>query len=102
MRVIEPGRDPDLLQEPLGPDGRGQLVAHHLDSDLPIVLRVLGQVDGGHAARTDLALDRIAFRQRPLHPIQIVSHEPLFPPTHDDRRLSSEITSVSRSASRSS
>jgi hypothetical protein len=32
----------------------------HLERDRPIVLEVLGEVDGGHAASAELSADRIA------------------------------------------
>ena len=32
----------------------------HLERDLPLVLEVVGQVDGRHTALTDLALDAVA------------------------------------------
>jgi hypothetical protein len=34
-----------------------------LDRDLPVVLEVLGQEHGSHAAPADLALDRVAVNE---------------------------------------
>jgi hypothetical protein len=51
---------PDLAQEPLGADDGGELGAQHLDGDLAVVLEVVGEVDGGHAAGTEFALEPVA------------------------------------------
>ena len=50
----------DLAQEPLGADHGGELGLEDLDGDLAVVLEVLGEVDRGHAARAELALDAVA------------------------------------------
>ena len=50
----------DLAQEPLGADDGGQLGPENLDRDLAVVLQVLGQIDRGHAALAELALDAVA------------------------------------------
>ena len=60
VRVLEVGGGLDLAQEPLGADDRGQLGPQHLDRDLAVVLEVLGEVDGGHAALAELALEAVA------------------------------------------
>ena len=54
----------DLAQEALGADDGGELGAEDLDGDGAIVLEVVREVDGGHAARTELALDAVAVGQR--------------------------------------
>ena len=61
--MLELGGDLDLAQEPLGTDDRGELGMQHLDGDLAVVLEVLRQVDGGHAAPAELALDQVAVGQ---------------------------------------
>ena len=38
---------------------RAELGAEHLERDLAVVLEVAGEVDGGHAARAELALDDV-------------------------------------------
>ena len=60
VRVLEIGGDLDLAQEPLGADDRRQFRPEHLDGDVAVVLEVLRQVDGGHAARAELALEAVA------------------------------------------
>ena len=60
MRVLEVGRGLDLAQEPLGADHGRELGPEHLDRHPAIVLEVLGQVDGGHAALAELALEAVA------------------------------------------
>ena len=59
VRVLQPGGDADLAGEALGAEGRGELGAEHLDGDLAVVLQVVGEVDGGHAALAELALDPV-------------------------------------------
>ena len=58
--MLEVGGGLDLGQEPLGADHGGELGAQHLERDLAVVPEVLGEVDGGHAARAELALDAVA------------------------------------------
>ena len=58
--MLQRGDRLDLAEEPLGADHRGQLGPQHLDRDLAPVLEVLGEVDGGHAALAELALDPVA------------------------------------------
>ena len=47
-------------EEPLGADDGGQFRPQHLDRHAAVVLDVLGQVDGGHAALAELALEAVA------------------------------------------
>jgi hypothetical protein len=74
VRVPQPCRDPDLPQEPLGPERRRQLGPQHLHRDRPPVPRVLCQVDQRHPARPQLAPDQIARRQRRLHALESRRH----------------------------
>ena len=50
----------DLGQEALGTDDCRQLRLEDLEGHLAFVLDVLGQVDRGHAALTELTLDHVA------------------------------------------
>ena len=61
--MLEVGGGLDLAQEALGADDGGQFGPEHLDGDLAVVLEVLGQVDGGHAALPELPLEAVAIRQ---------------------------------------
>ena len=60
VRVLQPGGELDLAQEPLGAERCGELRMEHLERDRPVVLQVLGQVDGRHAAAAELAVERVA------------------------------------------
>jgi hypothetical protein len=63
VRVLQPCGQPDLAPEALRPQGLGQLRVEHLEGDRPLVPQVPGQVDGGHPAAAELALDRVAAGQ---------------------------------------
>ncbi len=58
--MLQVGRGLDLGQEPLGADRGGEFGAQHLERDVAVVLEVVGEVDGGHAALPELALDAVA------------------------------------------
>ena len=60
MRVIQPGDRLDLPEKPVHPHGLGQLRIQDFYSDLPTVFEILGQVDRGHPARSDLSFDRVS------------------------------------------
>ena len=62
--MLELGRGLDLLEEALVPHGGGQLGTEHLHRNPAAMPQVLGEVDCGHAALPEFALDRIALRQR--------------------------------------
>lgn len=46
----EPGDDTDLAQEPLRPDGGGEILVDHLEGDGPVVTKVVSEVDDCRAA----------------------------------------------------
>ena len=58
--VLQSGRDVDLSQKSLAAQGRSQLRPEHLDGCVPILLTVMGPVDGCHPATADLAVHRVA------------------------------------------
>ena len=60
VRMTETGGGLDLAQEPFWAERSGDLWLEDFDGDLPMMLEVLGQVDRGHSAATELALDGIA------------------------------------------
>ena len=74
MGVLELGRDLDLAQEPVGPEGGGELRVQDLDRDLAAVLQVLGQEDRGHAAAADLRLDGVAVGKGRLQALKEIHH----------------------------
>lgn len=55
---------PDLRQETLGADDRGQFRAEDLDRHLAVALEVLGQVDRSQAAGAEFTLDPVPVGQR--------------------------------------
>ena len=73
VRVLQVRGGPDLGEESLGPDGGGEVRPQHLDRDCSLVADVAREVDGGHTADTQLALDLIAAGERggePAHRIR--------------------------------
>ena len=66
LMMHAPRGDLDLPQEALG--------AEHRDRHLAVVLEVLGEIDRGHAARAEFALQAIAVRQRGGEAIERISH----------------------------
>ena len=63
VRVVEPGGEPDLPDEPLGAQRVRQLGMENLQGDGAVVPEIAGQVDGGHAAAAELALEHVAVGQ---------------------------------------
>jgi len=61
--VLEVGGGLDLGEKALAADDGCQLGLEDLEGDLAMVLEILGQVDGGHAALAELTLDRVAAGQ---------------------------------------
>ncbi len=57
----------------------GQLRAEHLHGDLPLVFQVLGEIDGGHAARNKFFLDDIAIGEGGFEAVMQVWHCVLAP-----------------------
>jgi hypothetical protein len=60
VRVLQLRREADLGEEALAADHGTELGMQHLDGDLALVLEVLGEVDGGHPALAELALEPVA------------------------------------------
>ena len=58
--MLEVGGDLDLGEEALAADDGDELGVQDLDGDLAAVLQVVGEIDGGHAALAELALDAVA------------------------------------------
>ena len=69
------GRELDLAQESLGAQRLPDLMLQHLDRDVAVVPEVAREVDRGHTAHAEFALDAVAIdegsrevRQRGVHP----------------------------------
>ena len=61
--MVELGRDGDLAEEPLGAERVGKFRVEDLDRHLTVVLEIVGEVDGGHAALAELALEQVTVAQ---------------------------------------
>ncbi len=61
--MLQVRSDLDLVQEALGAEDGGEFGAEDFDGNLAVVLEVVGEVDRGHAAGAQLALDPIAIRK---------------------------------------
>ena len=62
--MLERRRGLDFHHEALGADHGGELRLQDLERHLAVVLEVLGEVHGGHAALAEFALDAVAVGQR--------------------------------------
>jgi hypothetical protein len=72
--VLQPGGEFDFLEKAVGPQRTGDLGPEDLECDPPLVLEVAGEIDGGHAAPPELALDRVAVREAGLQKSGRVGH----------------------------
>lgn len=54
-------------EKTLAADDRRELRLEHFESDLPRVLQVFGQIDRGHPALPELALDSVAAIELRVH-----------------------------------
>ncbi len=61
--MVQPGGDLHFREEAFGAQRGGELGAEDLDGDVAIVPEVAGEVDGGHAAGAEFALDAVASGQ---------------------------------------
>ena len=61
--MLQGCRGLDLRQEPLGAEDSGQLGLEYLDRDFAVVFQVLGEIDHGHPALSQLTLDAVAVRE---------------------------------------
>src|SRR5688572_15233741 len=60
-----PGDDLDLLQKTVGADGGGDVGAHDLQGDIPVMLAVVGDVDRRHPAAAEDVAELVTFAQCP-------------------------------------
>ena len=63
MRVLQVRGDANLGKKPLGPEERAELRVEDLESDRAVVPPISCEVDGGHPAAPDLALDLVLARK---------------------------------------
>ncbi len=71
--MIQPGGDLHLTQKPIGPEGRRHLRAEHLDRHPTVMLDVVREIDGGHAAAPQLSLDDIAAGEGGVEAVALIS-----------------------------
>ena len=79
MRMLQLGDDVDLAREPIGPHRGGELRAEDLESDLAAVLEVMGEIDRGHPAHADLALDAVTRTEGGGNAFQLIGHRVAIP-----------------------
>ena len=60
MRVLQAGGRRDLAAEALGVDRERHVAAEQLEGDRTVVPEVEGEVDRGHAATAQLAVEPVA------------------------------------------
>src|ERR1051325_8388799 len=60
VRVLELRRRLDLAEEAVGAQGRCEIGVENLDGDVALVAKVLREVDRGHSARAELAVDGVS------------------------------------------
>src|SRR5688500_6383282 len=60
MRMLQPGRRPDLAQEAIATERGAEVRMEDLDGDLALVAKIVREVDRRHAALAELPLDVIA------------------------------------------
>jgi hypothetical protein len=63
VRVLQPRRGADLGEETFRAQCGTQVRMQHLDRDVALVLEVMREVDGGHAAGAEFALEAVAVGQ---------------------------------------
>src|SRR5436309_12218348 len=73
--MLQPGSDLDFAQEPLCPDGGGELGVQHLQRNGTAVLDIRGEKHGGHSTAAQLPLDDVAVGERCLEVCDRVRHE---------------------------
>ena len=60
MRMLQPRRGGDLAAEAVGAQRGGEGGTEELEGDGAVVLEVAREIDGGHAAAAELALEDVA------------------------------------------
>ena len=73
--MLEVGGRLDFGQESLGTDGGGKFWFENLERDLPLMLEVVGQIDGCHTALTEFTYHAVAPLEGSVQSGQLVGHE---------------------------
>ena len=68
--MLEPGGELDLALEALGAERGGELGEEDLEGDRAVVAEVVREIDGGHAAAAELALEGVAVGEGVAHAIR--------------------------------
>ncbi len=61
--MLQAGAEPDLSEESSRAKRGGELGMHDLERDRLVMLQVVGQVNRGHPAAAELAVERVAVGQ---------------------------------------
>ena len=77
--MVELGGDLDFAEEPLGADDGGEFRAQDFDRDVTVVLKVPGEIDDGHTARTEFFLNSIAVGEGGFEAVERLWHCVLAP-----------------------
>lgn len=75
MRVTKVGSGPDLGDEALGADDRGQILLEHLDRDVAFVPDVAREIDHRHSADTEFSLHAIVRQEGSRERRRDVGHD---------------------------
>ena len=87
VRMLEVRRRPDLAQEPRRPDRVGELGSQNLDRHLATMALVGRKIDRRHAARPDLADDRIPPAQGVVEGGDGIGHRGKMSPPRSERQV---------------
>ena len=71
--VVELGRYLDFPEESLGSQCGSELRPKNFDGQPTVMLQIMGEIDRGHAATPELALDRVLVAQGGSEPREVVS-----------------------------
>jgi hypothetical protein len=74
MRVVETRGEPDLPDEPLGAEHLRQLGMEDLQSDWTVVAEIADEIDCGHPAAPELAVEAVAVAKGDMEPREEVRH----------------------------
>ena len=72
--MLQLRRDLDLAQEPLGAEYRAELRVEDFERDVPVVLRVAGEIDRGHSSASNFTLEDVRGAQTLLQLIADCAH----------------------------